>query len=775
MSSRPPSRSRIGPTIGPAIPLPPSSTTFSGRIAAGSMNDSARRWNSPETSTSSTPPGAPSGARQPVGDERADVADPRVARQRERALAHELRARVRLRVVRGGAHQPAVELARADEEIEHLGPDHPGVEHVRALGHHAVAVARGELRRGQAHVAAEPDPQLARPACRAAREHARERAADLLGDVAVDLLAVEAADVVGLEDLLGKVVGMGGEDRTPDSARGPPLRLLRLQPGAHPDYAQAAHGAGPGARRAGDRPRLRRRERRADGRRRRRGARRRRRGRRRDPAGAGRPRDRAPRAVATCALSRSMHERKALMADLADGFVALPGGMGTLEELFEVYTWTQLGLHSKPLGLLDVRGYYAQLAAFLDHAVPERFLDRRAPRDARRRAARRGAARGVRALAARRRARSGSTARRHDRRPRASRLPRSRRRRRQPARRRPRRRAVPPAGARRSPPTRLLRDGLRRRPGERGTAHLHARVELPLAGHPLVGTAWLLAHTGTPVTVLRPPAGDVPVATELTWIRARAEWAPLYGATAAGAGRRRRARARAASDDRRLGVGGRGRRPDPRARVPERHRDRGGRGHGRAALQRASCTGRAIVIRQGAGSELHARPGGDGASRSAAAWRCGTERPSSGARARRSQPASAMGPCDTAVILCGGRGTRLQEHAQAIPKPLVEVGGRPIVWHVVPSSPRRASAACCSSPATSPTGRARSRREPSGPPGVRVECVDTGLDTPTGGRIHAVPTGSAARRSSPPTATASPTSTSARCRRAPRGGRRSRR
>jgi uncharacterized protein (TIGR00730 family) len=70
----------------------------------------------------------------------------------------------------------------------------------------------------------------------------------------------------------------------------------------------------------------------------------------------------------------SMHERKALMTELADGFVALPGGMGTLEELFEVYTWTQLGLHSKPLGLLDVRGYYAGLAAFLDHAVEERFL-----------------------------------------------------------------------------------------------------------------------------------------------------------------------------------------------------------------------------------------------------------------------------------------------------------------------------------------------------------------------------------------------------------------
>jgi uncharacterized protein (TIGR00730 family) len=70
----------------------------------------------------------------------------------------------------------------------------------------------------------------------------------------------------------------------------------------------------------------------------------------------------------------SMHERKALMADLSDGFVALPGGMGTLDELFEVYTWTQLGLHSKPLGLLDVRAYYVKLAAFLDHAVAERFL-----------------------------------------------------------------------------------------------------------------------------------------------------------------------------------------------------------------------------------------------------------------------------------------------------------------------------------------------------------------------------------------------------------------
>jgi uncharacterized protein (TIGR00730 family) len=70
----------------------------------------------------------------------------------------------------------------------------------------------------------------------------------------------------------------------------------------------------------------------------------------------------------------SMHERKALMADLADAFVALPGGLGTLEELFEIYTWAQLGLHQKPCALLDVEGYYSGLAAFLDHAVDERFL-----------------------------------------------------------------------------------------------------------------------------------------------------------------------------------------------------------------------------------------------------------------------------------------------------------------------------------------------------------------------------------------------------------------
>jgi uncharacterized protein (TIGR00730 family) len=70
----------------------------------------------------------------------------------------------------------------------------------------------------------------------------------------------------------------------------------------------------------------------------------------------------------------SMHQRKALMAELSDGFVALPGGWGTLEEFFEVLTWAQLGLHQKPCGLLNVDGYFEGLLSFLDHAVDERFV-----------------------------------------------------------------------------------------------------------------------------------------------------------------------------------------------------------------------------------------------------------------------------------------------------------------------------------------------------------------------------------------------------------------
>jgi len=70
----------------------------------------------------------------------------------------------------------------------------------------------------------------------------------------------------------------------------------------------------------------------------------------------------------------SLHERKARMAELADGFIALPGGLGTLEELFEITTWSQIGLHAKPTGLLDVAGFYTPLVSFLDQLVTEGFV-----------------------------------------------------------------------------------------------------------------------------------------------------------------------------------------------------------------------------------------------------------------------------------------------------------------------------------------------------------------------------------------------------------------
>ncbi len=71
---------------------------------------------------------------------------------------------------------------------------------------------------------------------------------------------------------------------------------------------------------------------------------------------------------------RSMHERKTLMADLADAFIALPGGYGTFEEFFEAVTWTQLGIHKKPCGLLNVEGYYDALLALLNRAVADGFV-----------------------------------------------------------------------------------------------------------------------------------------------------------------------------------------------------------------------------------------------------------------------------------------------------------------------------------------------------------------------------------------------------------------
>ena len=82
----------------------------------------------------------------------------------------------------------------------------------------------------------------------------------------------------------------------------------------------------------------------------------------------------AHRGLTELQITGTMHERKAIMAELSDAFIALPGGLGTLEELIEMLTWAQLGLHSKPCGLLNVDGYYDALLAFLDHASAEGFI-----------------------------------------------------------------------------------------------------------------------------------------------------------------------------------------------------------------------------------------------------------------------------------------------------------------------------------------------------------------------------------------------------------------
>lgn len=91
------------------------------------------------------------------------------------------------------------------------------------------------------------------------------------------------------------------------------------------------------------------------------------------------PRHLVEREVAHVGLTKlhvvaSMHERKALLSELSDGFLAMPGGLGTLEELFEVWTWGQLGLHRKPYGIFEVGGFFAPLLDFLDHAVAEGFI-----------------------------------------------------------------------------------------------------------------------------------------------------------------------------------------------------------------------------------------------------------------------------------------------------------------------------------------------------------------------------------------------------------------
>ena len=84
----------------------------------------------------------------------------------------------------------------------------------------------------------------------------------------------------------------------------------------------------------------------------------------------------AHRGLSELRVVKSMHERKAMMADLADAFVALPGGWGTVEEFFEVLTWAQLGFHRKACGLLNVKGYFDPLLSFVDHGIDEGFVRR---------------------------------------------------------------------------------------------------------------------------------------------------------------------------------------------------------------------------------------------------------------------------------------------------------------------------------------------------------------------------------------------------------------
>ncbi len=88
-------------------------------------------------------------------------------------------------------------------------------------------------------------------------------------------------------------------------------------------------------------------------------------------------RELAHRGVDDLRIVGSLHERKAVMADLSDAFIALPGGLGTLEELAEVLSWGQLELHAKPIGLLNVRGYFDRLVDFVDHAIAEGFVPAR--------------------------------------------------------------------------------------------------------------------------------------------------------------------------------------------------------------------------------------------------------------------------------------------------------------------------------------------------------------------------------------------------------------
>ncbi len=140
---------------------------------------------------------------EPGEDQVADRGDPGVAGESQRALADELHTGVGLGVVRRGDHGPAVELPLADHEIEHLRADHPGIEHVSALGDQSLTEATRHLRGLQPHVAADADAKVGGVLSAQVGEDPGERAAEQKSGVAVHLVAVQAADVIGLEDSLG--------------------------------------------------------------------------------------------------------------------------------------------------------------------------------------------------------------------------------------------------------------------------------------------------------------------------------------------------------------------------------------------------------------------------------------------------------------------------------------------------------------------------------------------------------------------------------------------
>ena len=140
------SRSRSGPTIGPAIPLPPSTTTLSG-LTLRRVDERERVGVEVVVDVDLLDRAAAGRVAEPGFDLAPDVADPGVAGERQRPLADQLDPGVGLRVVRGGDHRAAVELARADQVVEHLGGDHAGVEDGRALGDEPVAHRGRHLRR----------------------------------------------------------------------------------------------------------------------------------------------------------------------------------------------------------------------------------------------------------------------------------------------------------------------------------------------------------------------------------------------------------------------------------------------------------------------------------------------------------------------------------------------------------------------------------------------------------------------------------------------------